>query len=71
MAYQNNSFVFGSGGLLESLSKWEYMVLPYLVIQYIVLPYMVLCNVYKQYIVDLESFVPKNVIVYKNKCIGL
>lgn len=45
--------------------KGEYMVLPYLEIQYLVLPYMVLCNADKQYIVDLESFVSKTVIIYK------
>ena len=50
--------------LLWTLSDWEYMVLPYLGVQYLVLPYMVLCNVYKQYIVCLESFVSKNVVIW-------
>lgn len=30
-----------------------------------VLPYMVLCNVYKQNIVELESFMLENVIIYR------
>ena len=38
------------------------MVLPYLGTPYLALPYIVLCNVYKQYIVDLESFLSKIVI---------
>lgn len=40
------------------------MVLLYSVIPYLVLPYMVLCNVDKQYIVNLESFAAKIVVIF-------
>lgn len=43
-------------GVLRRACK-EYIVLPQMVAHYLVQPYMVLCNVYKQYIVDLGSFV--------------
>lgn len=44
---------------------YYYIVLSNMVIQYTVLPYMVLCSIYKQNIVDLESFMLENVIIYR------
>ena len=43
----------------------RYIVLSHMVTQYAVLPYMVLCSIYKQNIVDLESFMLKNVVIYR------
>lgn len=42
-----------------------YIVFPYMRTQYSTSPYMVLCNIYKQNVVDLESFTLENVIIYK------
>lgn len=46
------------------------MVLLYLGIPYMVLPYMVLCNMHKQYIVDLGRFVSRVMIIfiYQGNC---